>query len=52
MAATKKLLSDYMSKIMIDESMRVELHWMEQEYLHYQTEKKINDIYFRRKKMG
>jgi len=52
MGATKKLHNDYMSKIMIDESMRVELHWMEQEYLQYQTKKKINDIHFRRKKMG
>jgi hypothetical protein len=36
---------------MISESMRAELHWMEQEYIHYISKKKTNGLHTRRKKV-
>jgi hypothetical protein len=52
MGLTKELFNKNMEELMVNESMRPELHFMEQEYIHYHSKTKKDAIYARRKEVG
>jgi len=53
MGYSKTIYQEYIQEQMVNESMRAELHWMEQEYQYYIEQQRLNGfLHTRRPQVG